>query len=557
MAQNKLEWQSHVYEISERLDQLNLKIRSTTSELIKIFPNGHSELMPQDPNVRAAILRKLESSQMLSKRELRYFWRRTFDFEQRHLRSVVNDQNWTVQDVEKNLIRGWDPVQLGERVNRYLIFEDLLPPPKILKRWSDLGDLSQLLDALPIEGCSVGRAIEERPQFLRRTNLFKFIIAAHCYYRVPYNDISNFDRELDETGFGVLTYGQLTKLDVLPVSGYYMIAALLKGFKEGSSLGTWQMAQLEAFRSVLGDPRGIGSRWEGVQKIEQGGFETWLGTLNEEDIKFFFDNLGNVIHPERREFWLRYRRRARRVVVVLDGENKSRLRARFSTDPKTTTIVNRAYQFNYGEWSRSDQQLLIFFIKDWVFVEGSASGFACRVFKESVFRERFKIFFNRANNEPSGAVGHGYEEFRSRRSGSEAKWIHRQGWERNFERDLQGLGIYKDSYDDISTSRLAQPTTSGSATKPHPSPSVVRQPSDQDGRDSQAVMAKILDNFLKEVEELGGIFIDQRPRGRLWIIHDRELVEAVRQLKKFGIHFEFQVRGGPEVDGRAAWYLKK
>jgi hypothetical protein len=381
----------------------------------------------------------------LSNSLVRYMWRNYPNMDSKLVDWAIPQSKLSDLSIEKLLIQSWNFSNLVVG-KKYAWLKGKIKSPSFFSTWEILDNEIHLLQAAPE---IINNHLNGPRQFsrqLQRTSLFELFAASHCFKSIDPKDLVEYLDKLRSEGLGRLHLDSIIKLDKFDTATNLVIASLFKNFKNGIARPDNHYTYLSYIKKILGDPRSVGHKWEPIERLEKQGFQNWVSSLNEEDIVFFFDNMERVIHPERKAFWLQFKRTASKIIVVLDKVQRDRLLKHYSENAKLKSIVERSFQFKYE--NKSEQQLIIYFINSYVFVEGSNTGFACQVYEESEFKKRFeKSFYLTIGPNTEFRIKENYSNFRGAGSGRLDALIHNPpspGWERKFLVQLSDLGVFPD-----------------------------------------------------------------------------------------------------------------
>lgn len=449
MSDTKVVFENSIDEIDMIFVDLIKTIDLSIKDIRNVFKNLDESVDNKVLNIDYSkeIKKRYSSGLPLTRPLLKYYWANflSFDLEMVEWCQRMTPMSGSV--IERYVIKSWSQLNFDESKN-FSYLEKYVSEPSFLPRWQVL---DQLHSAFEFQDQVVFKYLHDEysvPATIQRTLLFRYMVAICCY------------RQLDEISFiklmDVIKDSSISSLNIdimceekhFDSASNLMIASLLKYFRNGAKVNDQIYLWLNSLKSILGDPRSLGHNWGKIEEIEKEGYANWLSTLNEEDIQFFFENLEKVIHPERREFWLKFVRSARRIVVVLDEVQRTKLIKKFQKNEKMLEVINRSFQFNSG--SSSAQQLIVFFFNGYVVVEGSNTGFGCQVYRETTFKARFgSSFYQQERTSKSHLIKHSTPTvFAGEASGREKMLRHAPkspGWERDFLNYFSTIDIFPDS----------------------------------------------------------------------------------------------------------------
>jgi hypothetical protein len=442
---------SYIQMLEESFSRASTSMSSCQKSLIRIKDISETADVDKISNVEISnlkILSMLRAGAITRKVE-KVFWFRFFQFSPEEIGLIRNKINLPSDRIFQILLKSWNIQLASTNLASLKELNNILPSPKFFSKWEDLGDENGLSKTSLQVGKNllIDTGISELP-FRRGSNFSLFLIALYLY---NHNEgefleqvISNLEHDNDL--FNLFP----AKADVvsgMSLVNYLFIAALLR-----TAIGRNKDYFPNIHRNLLavrdlpsfGDPRATPMviNWQKVQSLENQGFEDWKKSFNEEDIVFFFKELNTAI-PERREFWLKYKRAANKVIVVLDKPMSKKLELKYSDDEKIFEIVKRSYMYNSG--SKQDQYLVILFFNNIVVIEGSNTGFGCQIFLADDFNKKFgKSFLEK--NFSHILLENSYSSFRGMSSGRKESWSHmpKDVWPKEFEIKLKDFGIFQD-----------------------------------------------------------------------------------------------------------------
>lgn len=557
MSEYKIRYESFVDELSIRFRGLESAISDTKKEFAKLFSNL-DDIQDRTLNVvdySTEIQKRYAEGTPLTRRQLKYYWANFKSFD-------VSLIPWCTQLspnsslIERLLIKSWQPSSSGEE--HYGSLSAHLEAPSYLPSWTILGDVFKLREFADKE---IPKFLVNRDYFVGlpvRGMFFHYLVADYCHRQMDQQSLLSFLDDLEESQFSALHYDVISEKKSEDQASGLMIAALLKCFRSGKVENSQVHLWLGHMKSFLGDPRALGNKWGFVERIEPDGYFNWLSSLNEEDILFFFENLEKVIHPERREFWLRFVRSARRIAVVLDADKRSKLLRKFQKNEKMLEIIKRSYQFRSN--SSSDQQLIIYFFDEYVFVEGSNTGFACQIFSESVFKQKFKGSFYSSTVQAEDRVIReaSYSSFRGSGSGILKALSHipaSPDWERKFLNEFSVLNIFPDSVGTVSIDQSRRDAIVKNQRAKPPSMRESKTTSPREDYRPQGPPQIRLNDFMIELAGKNAIVIPKNGLAKMWVLYEPELTPIIDRMVKSGFKMRLSIGGGKATQGRMAWYL--
>ncbi|MFM6927200.1 MAG: EH signature domain-containing protein [Bdellovibrio sp.] len=556
MSEYKVGYEKFVDELFIRFRSLEIAISDAKRDFAKVFSNLY-DIQDRNLNVidySTEIQRKYSEGTPLTQRQLKYYWANFKSFD-------VSLIPWCAQLspnsslIESFLIKSWQPSSLGEEHYGSLVAH--LEAPSYLPSWLVLSDISKLREFADKE---IPKFLTNRDHFDRlpmRAMFFRYMIADYCHRRMDQQSLLTFVNDLEGSHFSALHFDVISDKRSEDVASGLMIAALLKCFRSGKVENAQIHLWLNHTKSFLGDPRALGNKWGFIEQMEPDGYFNWLSSLNEEDILFFFENLEKVIHPERREFWLRFVRSARRIAVVLDADKRTKLLRKYQNNEKMLEIIKRSYQFRSN--SSSDQQLIIYFFDEYVFVEGSNTGFACQIFSESVFKQKFKdSFYNSTMQGEDRVIREAtYSSFRGNGSGILKALSHvppSPDWEKRFLNEFSALNIFPDSVGTFGINQSRKDATvRGRSAK---SQSMREAKTTSPGKDSTHGSSQVgLNDFMIELARNKAVVIPKNGLAKMWVLYDPELTPIIDRMVKSGFKMRLSMGGGKATQGKMAWYL--
>lgn len=555
MSEYKIRYENFVDELSIRFRGLEETISNTKREFAKFFSNLDDK-QDRDLNVidySTEIKRRYAEGTPLTRKQLRFYWAnfKSFDVS---LISWCARLSPNISLIQGVLISSWQPSSLGEE--HYGFLSAHLEAPSYLPSWSILGDIVKLREFADTE---IPKFLANRDHFVglpMRGMFFRYLIADYCHRQMDQNSLLKFLDDLEGSHFSALHFDVISDKRSEDVASGLMIAALLKCFRSGKVENAQIHLWLGHMKSFLGDPRALGNKWGLIEQIEPDGYFNWLSSLNEEDILFFFENLEKIIHPERREFWLRFVRSARRIAVVLDVEKKTKLFKKFQNNEKMLEIVKRAYQFNSN--SSTSQQLIVLFFKGYVVVEGSDTGFGCQIYSEKFFKERFGDEFYNSKSENNVIRSSSPSAFAGAGSGREKMLRHSPkspGWERNFLNEFSFLNIFPDSVETFGINQSGRNATVRGQPAKSQSMRETMTTSTRGDSSLQSLPQIGLNDFMIELARKKAVVIPKNGLAKMWVLYDPELTPIIDRMVKSGFKMRLSMGDGKATQGKMAWYL--
>lgn len=326
--------------------------------------------------------------------------------------------------------------------DKHLTFLDnLTPPPFELSKWSDISTISFLnrLEKAILD--DLYKSSSDLPLLDFRNSLKRVIL-----FKTLLNNSELFDNFIDWTfknKHPIFDLADIESHSSLHTSYDDFIVLLLKMRKypsiKNKNFINETLLKLKMNRNY-GDPRKIplSSNWVRIKQIAPDDFKIWQKSFNEEDIVFFFNEI-KAIHPERKDFWLKYKNSFESIALILDIPTRNRLKDRFSQDKAALEIISRSLHFNSE--NSSQQFLLVMYSENNVIIEGSQGGFGCQIFNRLIFERMFENFLIK---ETPRIRNKNFSDFRGESSRRLESWSHFGSWQREFEFRLRKLGIYKD-----------------------------------------------------------------------------------------------------------------
>ena len=519
--------------IEDLVDSLKQEMVDVSKKLNTL---SKKSLTPLDDNLRFKsitnrdVIENLSNEGFITKKIERIFWSRFFQFDSSipQIRTLQIKLNKT--RVANIVLRSINFQTVENHKDHLALLDQLVSAPEYIGKWTNLASYDRMRDIVSSFGEDI--LYGKRPDLLRRSkNVAAYVLSLHLYFNTSSHEIEeNFDTLKNHDLFPFLDPINSNMPNVVTIINNLFLAALLKSYRDFS----WQnfvrvpLHLLQLMRLIsFGDPRTypLNINWSNVKDIEPEGFFSWQKSFNEEDIVFFFKEL-NKVHVERKEFWLQYKSMPDKVILVLDFPTYTNLSRKFKDNEKAMEIINRS--FKYNSRASRDQLLIIFFFRDHVIVEGSASGFGCQFFKLEVFKKNFfTSFFIKSDNNIIDQDS--FEAFRGSRSGRELMKPHKEGWQTIFQTELASRQILKDKL----VNRLK-----------HQEVNVTEK----------IILSTDPIQFLKEN---GFEVIDMRLQGgSLWVIDTPSFKKVYNSLATTGVEFVFTDKGSKSTQNRPAWYLK-
>lgn len=557
MSEYKIRYENLVDELFIRFRGLEDAIANTKREFDRVFANL-DDIQDGKLNVidySTEIKRRYAEGMPLTRRQLKYYWANFQSFDIALIPWCARlSPNSSL--IERYLIKSWQPNSQGNA--HYGFLSAHLETPSYLQSWTILGDTFKLREFADRE---IPKFFTNRDHFVGlplRGMFFRYLIADYCHRQMDQQSLLKFVADLEGSPFSTLHYDVICDKKSEDAASILMIAALLKCFRYGKVESSQIHLWLGHMKSFLGDPRALGNKWGLIEQIEPDGYFNWLSSLNEEDILFFFENLEKVIHPERREFWLRFVRSARRIAVVLDADKRTKLLRKYQSNEKMLEIIKRSYQFR--STSSSDQQLIIYFFDEYVFVEGSNTGFACQIFSESVFKQKFMgSFYNTtAQGEDRVIREASYSSFRGSGSGILKALSHLPAspdWEKRFLNEFSVLNIFPDSVGTFGVNQVRR----DAAVRGEPANSQAMReakmtsPKENSGLQSSPQIG--LNDFMIELARKNAVVIPKNGLAKMWVLYDPELTPIIDRMVKSGFKMRLSKGGGKATQRQKAWYL--
>jgi hypothetical protein len=345
--------------------------------------------------------------------------------------------------------------------------------------------------------------------------------------------------------------------------------------------------RLLASDPLFGDPRreSLGRAWEEVRKLAPSAFDSFLSTLIQQDLEFFFESVD--VDPARKAFWLRYLPSIRRTMCVLEPNTHSTLRRKisaYSADQRAS--FRRARSFATSDQTETSAFVLHF--DRFVVVEFSRTGNAAYVYSRNAFAS---LVSERGYENVSGLKD---------RALCESRILHLPGWELRAEVQLSDLRIRPEpsrrasvagasrsgsmrTRDAAAREPVNLPSSStgmrGSRpaqaaeqprqhSKPAPSkpprltdrPAIVSIPALKQTSPSpeRGGSAMTLDKAITALRTAEQEVIDNRSSGgTVWVVAGENMRPFMKLLADRGISATFRPEGGRTTKNRPSWILKE
>ncbi len=564
------------YELSEIFDDCVSLLKKSRAEIQKYSSENSVDKYDFGSAIdKELIKQKLKTKEILTKKEERFFWTCFFDFETSEIDNVLRNANLSEDSISRIVEKSWSPGLIGVTQNQFNHLNNKLVTPKFLEgNWVNLVSIEFLIYLS--EKCGQQMLTAEFSSLPRSRALNSYLIGSFCYYHLEQIELEGYCAKLANSDFADLTI--LNSNEVTAAKALF-ISSHLKFYRENIDRKPFIDSFMSNLKMILGDPRSVPNGWGPVKEIEELGFDFWRKLLNEEDIVFFFDKL-NKIHDNRKQFWLQYRRTADRIFLIVDKTTKLKLEKRYSSDEKQFSTISRL--LTYRSEADKDQFLIVLVFRDYVVVEGSATGFGCQIFSKNFFLKKFRssIFENSNSNTINESD---YSSFRGASSGVLArlpnhdandKWIesYREilAKEYNIKPDSEISADYSYSEKKPDAFKQNMPTPRNETNIS--SKNLLHFSYDENGYlkgSSPAISEDTHQNSLIQKlkkaspEEYGMVFVnsgfmvvDRRPLGRLWIFHDKRLNELKYELDAIGIVLVETRNGSASTGGKHSWYLR-
>lgn len=560
MSEAKVQFEHLIDEIDLMFVGLRRTIDSSINEVRQLYVSLDESVDKNilDVDYSNEIKKRFAAGEPLSGSLIKYYWANFQSFDLGMLEWCQRSSPLSLGLIERYVIKGWAPRQQREG-GSYSVLDQFIGAPRFLPSWQVLDDLKSATDLTDHIVSDFLNDEYSTPRLLQRTLLFRYMVADYCYRNMDESFFVKFVEKIMGSAISSLNFDEMCSKQSFDSASQLMIACLLKYFRN-ASVGSDQVhLWLNTIKSVLGDPRALGNKWGRIEELEREGYSNWLSTLNEEDILFFFENLEKVIHPERMEFWLRFVRGARRIAVVLDSVQRSKLLRTYQNNEKMLEVINRSYQFNSN--GSSSQQLIVLFFNGYVVVEGSNTGFGCQIYREKLFKERFGgSFYETDRTVGSYLIKQSSPgAFAGTNSGREKMLRHAPkspAWERDFLNYFSTIDIYPDA---LNVVRPLKPIRFD-----HKKDSIAIKPSDKfDSKRvevstavvDQELVKKDLTYYLSRLTQYGAEIIDNRPKGPIWIVYEIRLKPLIDEMKKSGFDVRLSQMGGRATMARMAWWI--
>lgn len=169
------------------------------------------------------------------------------------------------------------------------------------------------------------------------------------------------------------------------------------------------------FRDPRKEPEKVG--WQQVRKISEKSYEALVERLISADLELFFNQVS--FDPDRRDFWLRYKRQVNQTVLCLRPPTKHLLASTLK-GPAALGALNRSRDF----LTPLEVEAFVLLFPDFFVVEFSAIGNAAFVYP----REQFT----------SVLLGRGAVQMNNlKQQENRDRWAHVQGWQPKFAQRLR------------------------------------------------------------------------------------------------------------------------
>lgn len=306
---------------------------------------------------------------------------------------------------------------------------------------------------------------------------------------------------------------------------------------------------------TVGDPRmnTVDTFWLRIAKFAPESFQDWLFELNREDFKFFFNQeiLGQL-NDDRVDFWSKYLGSMRRVQIILSPEIRETLVTRFGRNEEVMRTINRAKYYT----RRSEYCTAIFYFDRHIFIENHKTGAACYYFSYPNFR----AFDEKISRD---AIGN-YSSFTNHCDESLPHTPNLTWASSKFTPYLAKLGIYPNQsiFADVPTQQTKQAVTASKDSGVSSYKNTVNTPTPAKKSMSftlaqdKVPKSVSLSDFIGELQKLGGNVIDERPKGKLWIVYDKKLESIVARMKSSGIRVLISRYGSFVTNNVKAWWVE-
>ncbi len=450
---------SYIQQIEDSFKRVERNLVNSCGKLNQISLRSEksieASLTSQNSISNDEIINRLKEN-ILSKKEEKFFWSRFFDFDKEEILLLQNKSKLTDNQIIKILLRTWTFSKAENKNDSLGVLNLIIQPPDFLSNWRDLADKNQLLLYAEKFGENLLLGAKEVNYPFRRSSYFSLYLISQYLYNFASKDFLEIELPKLQLDSELKHFFSLNDSNIVFDEIHFVfIAAMLRMIKNEHSNSFFNIHnQLLFFKNNDNflDPRSypLSRNWEKVKSFDSEAFDDWKSKFNEADITFFFNELSQI-HPERKAFWLDYKRTALKVILVLDIATRSKLENKYQEDLKISQIISRICVYEKNNIAR--QFLIILFFRDYVIVEGSSTGFGCQVYYAENFKKRFFDSFYELNDQNIISES-SFESFRGYKSSSSDSWKHQGEWQYRFKMKLQALGIYRDQKNDnVSTDR--------------------------------------------------------------------------------------------------------